>query len=116
MPFEPAPAKWEKFKSGSLNSNGVRIARLDGWSVVALPTDAVGHLIRASAAALEGNPTPAQGQIMASLKEENVELASATAGSERGTCSLQDLQRGLRAAQEELDGVRAPYEATDAGR
>jgi hypothetical protein len=38
MRFESAPAKkWEKFNSGSLHSNGVGIARLDGWSVVALP-------------------------------------------------------------------------------
>jgi hypothetical protein len=59
MRFESAPAKWEKFNSGSLRINGVRIAGLDGWSVVALPADAVGHLIRASAAALEGNLTPA---------------------------------------------------------
>jgi hypothetical protein len=40
----------------------------------------------------------AHGQIIASLKEENVELASAAAGPERGTSSLQDLQRGLQAA------------------
>jgi ribosomal protein L34 len=60
----------------------------------------------------------AQCQIMASLKEENVEQASAAAaaGSERGTCSLQDLQRELQAAQEELGGVRTAHEATDAGR
>jgi hypothetical protein len=58
----------------------------------------------------------AQGQIMAPLKEEKVELASAAAGSKPGTCALQDLQRGLQAAQEELDGVRAAYEATDANR
>jgi hypothetical protein len=100
MRFESAPAKWEKFNSGSLRLNGVRIARLDWWSVVAQPADAVGHLIRASAAALEGKPTPAA----------PVAAGGSGAGSEPKPAGAATHSSGLRPSSSEPDVVEMDVE------